>query len=211
MIITQQKDEINNLSSIFKEKGYKVLSEQKIGAQEYDIVLEKDDKKFIYEIEKGERINFYRALEQLKKKKPQNFNGMFLIISDDVKIPKRIKRLYKKYGIGILSYDDEDKEVEMELNSEDKNFQNFLRTDIKDELIAEKSIAKSKNFRDDLIVNVIFAGILTSSMWLLIEAFLHISPLQYDQIVIISLILIFSFIGIILYTKLVIEKRDIIE
>ncbi|MGQ4874687.1 MAG: hypothetical protein ACP6IY_11515 [Promethearchaeia archaeon] len=211
MIITQQKDEIEDLSSIFKEKGYKVLSEQKIGAQQYDMILEKDDKKFVYEIEQGERINFYRALEQLKKKKPQNFNGMFLVVSDDVKIPRRIKRLYKKYGIGILSYDDEDKEVEMELNSEDKNFQDFLQTDIKDELIAEKSIAKSKNFRDDLIVNVIFAGILTSSMWLLIEAFLQISPLQYNQIIIITLILIFSFIGIILYTKLVIEKRDIIE
>ena len=197
------------VSSYLDDEGYDILSKELFEGLNIrpDLVVEKDKKRFIIEI-KQKVIDFYRTLKQIRSYiemyKGIDIDGYILVIPE-VNVPRRVENLYKKLGIGILKIKD-DYKPKFLAEPKDKGIKNVEKDEYESFIEKSEKYNERAKFKDEIILNVIFASIFTSSLWLLIESLCGINILSVTQFGAIILICISSLLGMLYYIKRIIKK-----
>lgn len=134
-----------------------------------DIVGEENNEDVFYEVKVGEHINFYRVLNQLNQFiKEGKYKRGYLVVSNDVDIPKRAKNLYEEQGFGILKLDTEKETPKTRkiLDSDDhtKKSREFIEySEDKNEWVEKHS--KSLSYLKEILIFIICGELLVTALW----------------------------------------------
>ncbi len=138
-----------------------------------DIIGEENNEDVFYEVKVGEHINFYRVLNQLNQFiKEGKYKRGYLVVSNDVDIPKKAKNLYEEQGFGILKLDTEKKPPETRkiLDSDDhtkKNKDYIEYSEDKNEWVEKHS--GSISYLREILIFIICGDLLVTALWELLS------------------------------------------
>lgn len=226
-IIKRERDLIDLFEKLMKERNFIVHKEPIIdGFMRPDFIFEKDRKKFAIEIKSVSRIkprSIYQIISYLLK--DRTFDGGYLAIPTYTKISPFVEKKLKESGIGLIRFNDDkfefilepkDKSVILNLVISDKSKKILIKHKIskkeENELIAsiaekiaevfEKSLDKRdiENFPKNIIIFVIIASLIGSSLWSTIQFFINNSNNKILSLIIpLFIFFIFTLILIIYY------------
>lgn len=134
-----------------------------------DIVGVENNEDVFYEVKVGDIINFYRVLNQLNRFiKEGNYKRGYLVVSNDVNIPKRVKNLYEEQGFGILKFNTKKKppETRIILDSDDhtkKNKDYIEYSEDKNEWVEKHS--GSISYLKEILLFILCGELLVSALW----------------------------------------------
>ncbi len=211
---------------LMKKRNFIVHREPLIsGSMRPDFILEKDNKKFVVEIKNVTRIkprSVYQIISYLLKDK--TFEGGYLAVPFYTKISPFVEKELKKKGIGLIRFEkdklqfiEEPKEKSFLLNSiiSDSSKKIFdkrkipksewqrLVEDIAQKVAEnfDKSLEKKeiKNFPKNILIFVIIASLIGSSLWSMIQFFIDSSNNKIISLLVSVAIFIILILILIIY------------
>ena len=166
-----------------------------------DIVGMENDEVIFYEVKVGAHINFYRVLNQLNRFiKEGKYKRGYLVVSNDINIPIKVKNIYEEQGFGILKLDLEKPTLEplKVLDSDDhsKKSREYIEySEDKSEWAAKHS--ESLSYLKEILIFIICGEFLVAAIWELFSS----QNLGYLWIIIPITIILFSIYGYLYYKE----------
>ncbi len=163
---------IDALKLYLNSKGFRYYFEDSIpiGApRRPDIIGNENDERVFYEVIVGKHIDFYRVLNRLNQFIQEGaYKRGYLVISNDVDIPKRAQELYEAQGFGIIKLDPTKKTPEPEkiLDSDDhtKKSKEFIEYS-KDWSEWAGKHPRSLSYLKEILIFIICGELLVNGIW----------------------------------------------